>query len=196
MWQCRQIYSSNKRSIKVTIDAHSQALTYLETLELWEHNKDFRHYFIDLLAHIPFQAFRWETPAMTSKNSSQAFEFMIIDSPRLSREINTKVFAKYFQDSISTEVTSFHSLGRDSTLIVPCPTDPIKDYSHLAAFTRHAPESQQHTVWATVGRLMRRRLSDKPVWLSTAGAGVAWLHIRLDDKPKYYVSKHYCQIHE
>ncbi len=25
-----------------------------------------------------------------------------------------------------------------------------------------------------------------PVWLSTAGAGVSWLHVRLDDRPKYY----------
>jgi hypothetical protein len=33
---------------------------------------------------------------------------------------------------------------------------------------------------------MQRRLNNKPVWLSTAGAGVAWLHIRLDDRPKYY----------
>jgi Family of unknown function (DUF6940) len=26
----------------------------------------------------------------------------------------------------------------------------------------------------------------KPVWLSPAGAGVSWLHLRLDDQPKYY----------
>ena len=29
------------------------------------------------------------------------------------------------------------------------------------------------------------RLSDRPLWLSTSGAGVAWLHVRLDDRPKY-----------
>ncbi len=33
---------------------------------------------------------------------------------------------------------------------------------------------------------MLARLNSKPVWLSTAGAGVSWLHVRLDDKPKYY----------
>jgi hypothetical protein len=33
---------------------------------------------------------------------------------------------------------------------------------------------------------MVRRMSAKPVWLSTAGAGVSWLHVRLDDQPKYY----------
>jgi len=33
---------------------------------------------------------------------------------------------------------------------------------------------------------MTRRLSSRPVWLSTAGGGVSWLHVRLDDRPKYY----------
>ena len=33
---------------------------------------------------------------------------------------------------------------------------------------------------------LRRRVGVKPVWLSTAGAGVAWVHVRLDDRPKYY----------
>ena len=37
-----------------------------------------------------------------------------------------------------------------------------------------------------VGAAMQRRLGAKPVWLSTAGAGVSWLHVRLDDRPKYY----------
>jgi hypothetical protein len=29
-------------------------------------------------------------------------------------------------------------------------------------------------------------LGVRPVWLSTAGAGVPWLHLRLDDRPRYY----------
>jgi hypothetical protein len=33
---------------------------------------------------------------------------------------------------------------------------------------------------------MERRLGKAPVWLGTAGAGVSWLHVRLDDRPKYY----------
>jgi hypothetical protein len=31
----------------------------------------------------------------------------------------------------------------------------------------------------------------QPIWLSTAGMGVAWLHIRLDERPKYYSHKPY-----
>jgi hypothetical protein len=33
---------------------------------------------------------------------------------------------------------------------------------------------------------MSERVGSKVVWLSTAGAGVSWLHVRLDDRPKYY----------
>ena len=29
------------------------------------------------------------------------------------------------------------------------------------------------------------RIDDRPLWLSTAGDGVAWLHVRLDQRPKY-----------
>jgi hypothetical protein len=38
---------------------------------------------------------------------------------------------------------------------------------------------------------MAARVSTTPVWLSTAGAGVAWLHVRLDDRPKYYSHRPY-----
>ncbi len=38
---------------------------------------------------------------------------------------------------------------------------------------------------------MLKRVSRKPVWLNTAGGGVAWLHVRLDDRPKYYGYQNY-----
>jgi hypothetical protein len=41
---------------------------------------------------------------------------------------------------------------------------------------------------------MAARLSARPVWLSTAGAGVAWLHVRLDDRPKYYGFDEYREL--
>jgi hypothetical protein len=51
---------------------------------------------------------------------------------------------------------------------------------------RGAPESQKHALWALVGKMMEQRMGSSPVWLSTAGAGVPWLHVRLDERPKYY----------
>ena len=66
------------------------------------------------------------------------------------------------------------------------PSGPLSAYGHIGAFVRHAPEPQRHALWERVGAAMQRRVGTKPVWLSTAGAGVSWLHVRLDDRPKYY----------
>ena len=86
----------------------------------------------------------------------------------------------------SEDVETFSNLGRDAVMVVPCPVGSDSAYGHLASFTRDAPEPQQHELWKAVGKAMQNRLSDKPVWLSTAGMGVSWLHVRLDDRPKYY----------
>ena len=71
-------------------------------------------------------------------------------------------------------------------MVVPRPIAEPSAYGHLAAFVRGAPEAQRHALWQMVGESMARRIGAKPVWLSTAGAGVSWLHVRLDDRPKYY----------
>lgn len=69
-------------------------------------------------------------------------------------------------------------------------TKEDKVYSHLAAFLRGAPELQVSHTWQKVaamyGDMLQTREPNKPVWLSTAGEGVPWLHFRFDDAPKYY----------
>jgi len=78
------------------------------------------------------------------------------------------------------------NLGGDAFLVVPRPIGPGAAYTHIAAFVRGAPTRQQDALWRAVATAVLERLSPKLVWLSTAGAGVAWLHVRLDEWPKYY----------
>jgi hypothetical protein len=111
---------------------------------------------------------------------------VLLDSPGLARDPDAGAFAEHFSGAGAGGVVEFPNLGRDAILVVPCPDGPLSAYSHLAAFVRQAPEPQKHALWAAVGAAMQRRLGGKPVWLSTAGAGVSWLHVRLDDRPKYY----------
>ncbi len=59
-------------------------------------------------------------------------------------------------------------------------------YGHLAAFIRNAPDSQKDALWRVIGATMQQHVSDYPLWLNTAGGGIAWLHVRLDSRPKYY----------
>jgi len=174
-----------------SIDHEGEPLSYATTLRLWQENPDFRSFFIELLAASPFDAYRWETPPITLSTADRIFEFVMLESPRLSRNVNIGPFAKYMQNSEPGDIVNFPNLGKDATLVVPCRSEQSEAYCHLASFVHTAPMSQQHALWAQVGELMQQRLSDKPVWLSTAGAGVAWLHVRIDDRPKYYSYRKY-----
>ena len=42
-------------------------------------------------------------------------------------------------------------------------------------------------VWAEAGRAITRWRNERgdPVWFSTSGLGVTWVHLRLDERPKY-----------
>ena len=92
-------------------------------------------------------------------------------------------------------MSAFPNLGGDAMLVAPKqdPSAPRGElaYAHLANFVRGAPPEQVRRLWAQVGKSMERRVgaegqAGRPVWLSTSGLGVFWLHVRLDRSPKYY----------
>jgi hypothetical protein len=118
----------------------------------------------------------------------QSFEFVLVDSPRLADvKPDPVAFRQYFESAASNaEIVAFANLGNDAYLIAPCPRAPLSAYAHLAAFIREAPDHQKHALWQAVGMALERRLDGRPLWLSTAGLGVYWLHLRLDSRPKYY----------
>ena len=87
----------------------------------------------------------------------------------------------------------FDNLGGDSTLIAPCPSKQAS-FPHLAAFMRKGSNEQLEDFWKIVASEFSSRIEkDKPrnVWLSTAGDGISWLHMRLDPRPKYYQHSEY-----
>jgi len=186
MWTSRSEQLAKHGAIRIRMELDSVPVTYADVLSRWQNEEDFRSFFIRLLSDSPFSAFRWETPPITTATASRPFEFVLLDSPGLANSPDPDAFAEHFRGEIQDGVVEFSNLGKDAILIVPCPIGPHVTYSHLGAFVRQAPEPQIHALWKMVGAAMERRLSAKPVWLSTAGAGVSWLHVRLDDRPKYY----------
>ena len=152
----------------------------------WREEAAFRSKFSDILAAALFAAFRWETPPVTASTLSRPFECVLLDSPGLGRRPDPEAFAEHFEGVSGAEVVVFPNLGRDAVMVVPCPIAAPSAYGHLAAFVREAPDRQRHALWQSMGQAMVQRVGIKPVWLSTAGAGVSWLHVRLDDRPKYY----------
>jgi hypothetical protein len=171
---------------KITIDLEHTTVSFADVLRRWQQDTEFRSLFNSLLADAPFAAFRWETPPLTTATANRPFEFVLLASPELASDPDEHAFAEHFSGAAAGGVVAFPNLGRDAILVVPCPNGPLSAYGHLGAFVRQAPEPQRHAMWKLVGAAMQRRLSTKPVWLSTAGAGVSWLHVRLDDRPKYY----------
>lgn len=99
------------------------------------------------------------------------------------------MFAAHFRDDASA--VAFDNLGGDARLVAPCPGTDGAAYQHLAAFVRAAPADAAHALIARVGEEVLRVRGDAPRWVSTAGDGVAWLHVRLDARPKYYVHAPY-----
>ena len=184
MWNSRREQQHNGHCFRMSIQQASSPVSFKTVIHAWQQDVTFRDFFIDLLVASPFTVFRWETPPVTAATACQPFEFVLIDSPRLARAADHQTFAQHFKATQS--VVTFPNLGQDAVLVVPCPHHPSNDYSHLGAFLRQAPKSQQHALWAAVGTAMAKRLGSQPVWLSTAGGGVAWLHVRLDEYPKYY----------
>lgn len=163
-------------------------VSFAQTLQLLAHDKNFRERLTSVLCESPFAAYRWETPPLTASTTSRNFEFVLVNQPELEREPDAEVFASYVTDP-SQEIVAFKNLGADATLVVPSPQGPpatFVDYVHLASFLRGAPASQIHALWQRVSRAVQTSLGPQPLWLNTAGDGVAWLHIRLDSQPKYY----------
>lgn len=193
MWDSRSEKLAEARGLRFAVNFESRPATFTEVIHAWQTDSSFRSVFISLLADAPYSAFRWETPPVTVDTMSRPFEFVLLDSPRLDRRPDPDAFAEHFAGAKSG-IATFSNLGGDAIIVVPSQLTEPSAYGHLATFVRHAPEPQRHALWEAVGEAMVRRMGAKPVWLSTAGAGVSWLHVRLDDRPKYYGFTPYTQI--
>lgn len=156
-----------------------------EVLAGWVGDPDFRAAFRALLEG-PQRAVRWELPAWTAATLDLPYTQVVLDAPGLCRPADSGAFAGALAGQVTDGAVSFLNLGGDAVLVVPTLPAVGDGYAHLADFRRTAPAAAWDALWAEVGRCVAARLGTRPVWISTAGAGVPWLHVRLDDQPKYY----------
>ena len=166
-------------------------MTFAEALDGWANDATFRAAFNGWLADAPAAAFRWETPPVTAATLGRPFEFVLMPAAGFGTRPDPRPFAEAFATAAGREAVAFANLGGDAILVAPCPTGPPRPYTDLAAFVRGAADGQRHAFWRQVAAALRGRLGPRPLWLSTAGFGVAWLHVRLDDRPKYYLHAPY-----
>lgn len=194
MYQHHRNKITESRSHKYLLYQDDRQLRYRDFLTLLQENYEFRTFFIELLSDVSFSAYHWETPPVTSETLGQPFEFVVTNSPGINVPPAPGAFRPYF-DTLS-DVVVFDNLGGDAKLIAPTPFNQEQElnYSHIGVFTNKAPLQQQQLFWKEVGRVTKQQVSDQPLWLNTAGGGVAWLHVRLDSRPKYYRHQPYAKV--
>lgn len=194
MFQFQKIIITEEQSHKYILYRQEEQLRYIDYITLLQQNEQFRSFFIDVLSGITFHAYQWETPPVTSSIADQPFEFVIHDSPGIDLPPDPGPFRQYFNSSDDEDkIAVFNNLGNDAKLIAPVPFQKDLNYSHIGVFTDAAPTRHQHWLWQRVGEVTEEHITDDPLWLNTAGGGVAWLHVRLDSRPKYYRHRPYAK---
>lgn len=160
-------------------------LTFDEVLTGWAEQDAARDAIIDDLVAAPYAAYFWELPGLRAGSLEVPYEHVVVDAPAL---VGARPAPEVFADEVGEAgVASFDNLGRDARLVVPAHDEGVaaEAYTHLAAFVRAAPRTQAHVVFLEASRTLREELTRGPRWLSTSGLGVPWVHVRIDQRPKY-----------
>jgi hypothetical protein len=187
MWDCES-HRIGGGTLRVCVLQDGAAISFDNAIDLLGSSKEFRTWFIAALAGVPYASFFWETPPRTDATIDSDFEYVIVDAPMLaSQRPDSHAFAEYFRDADGAgTIAVIPNLSGDAIMIVPRILASASVYTDLATFLRHGPDKQKHELLGVMASTIRCRLGQRPVWLSTSGLGVAWLHIRLDSRPKYY----------
>lgn len=142
-----------------------------------------------VIVDAPFAACFWETTPVRPRAAATPVRFVVLDAPTLVRmPEDPRPFADHLRAGAGRpEARAFDSLGRDARLVAPTHGGGYP-HAHLAAFLRAAPPEHAAAWWSALGREVEVWLTTRaePLWVSTSGLGVAWLHGRLDTRPKYY----------
>ncbi len=131
MWTSRKKHL-DAGFIKLAIDHDSVAVSYAEVIRRRQWDREFRSWFVSLLADSSFPAFRWETPPITVSTANRPFEFVLLDSPNLVRKPDVNAFAEHFDCETEAGVVEFPNLGNDAIMIVPCPKGPAQSKSNCS----------------------------------------------------------------
>lgn len=182
-----------KNTFQFQIKQDDLLLTFEQVIHLWKTSKDFRLFYTQILREVPFAAFFWENKSVCNTNLKQSYEFVVVGTNSFNgKKPNPNPFNTYF--SSNHKVVCFANLGRNAQLVVPCPNNANEIYTHLGTFIRNASYSQIDAFWQQIGIEMEQNLNENPIWLSTSGLGVYWLHARLDQRPKYYTHTPYRMV--
>jgi hypothetical protein len=181
----------NPRTFLFRVEENGAAVSWKGFAQLLAGNAQFQDEMTSAIVETDFAAVFFETRPTVSER----FEFIVADAPQLERAASytqMEQFSAQMEANKGAVASSFFNLGRDAVLIVPNPDKRLEDeasYRHLANFCRIPLVDLTRGFWSKVGKVMLEQLESepgRPLWLSTSGLGVYYLHMRVDTVPKYY----------
>ena len=178
---------------RFTLESDGRVLGFAEVFEGLRTDDRFGARLTEALRSSPAPAFFWECASVSRKSATSPFEFvLVISRPLATVQADPTPFASKLAGGTGP-IRTFENLSGDARLVAPAEEGPRAAYAHLATFVREAPTVQVAALWRAVGAAAGSWLETRsePLWLSTSGLGVHWLHVRLDASPKYYSHEPY-----
>jgi hypothetical protein len=178
-------------------------MTWTEVIEAWQHREDFQAMFSKFLRTSPFKDFFFEMKPVSRYSQGDFCEFVLVNAKSNFKRMSAspKSFAEHLEKARrnSKHFATFLSLSKDSMLIAPRDLSnnrkPPQCYLNIARFSRHCATHQVDELWRVLGKQLSILLASSPlhtpVWVSTSGLAVPWLHMRFDRIPKYYTHTPY-----
>ena len=179
----------SSQTVRYQLLQNQSILSWQQVIMYWGRNPEFQLFYSKTLADSSFPAFFWEHPPINQESLTMPYAFVLVESRTLARiAAYPNAFESYFRKE--ELVINFANLGGDAQLVVPCPQAGLST-AHLANFVRSADQQTNVALWQCLADVLSSHVKDEPVWLSTSGLGVYWLHLRLDSRPKYYTHRPY-----
>jgi hypothetical protein len=185
MWQSKA--EQVDKGVLLRLFNDDSPLSFSDYFTALSDDMSFITWYTELLAGSNLISFFWEHPPLTVATMELPAELVLTDAPSLTGlRADHAAFSNHFEGASPESILVFDNLGGDATLVVPHTPDGRQNCAHIAPFVRGASAKLVCELWKTVAQAVIKSVTEKPLWLSTSGLGVSWLHVRLDSQPKYY----------
>ncbi len=183
--------SKNCSTVKISIN--DKNITYITFFSLIKNDIPFLNLFVKYFKYISTKTKEYYLefkPVKFSDIDNIEFEFCVIETSGFDIIGNPNIFEQYGVNQDSNDIKVFTNLSNTSVLISPAYNRlyPTRTYVHIGNFMRSNNDIQKNNLIKSSFSIYFLQLSQNPnnvLWLSTHGKNVAWLHVRIDQQPKY-----------
>lgn len=162
-------------------------ITFENFFKLLVTNQIFRETIINIFVNSEFEYVYWQFPTYSTSTKNNQAQFDLVYSTPF-KSANPSDFADKFVGKAQGEIVVFKNKSGDTDLISLAPTkssDINFTCSDVMSFMVKSHQMLKSNLLISIGTEMLKKKN--PCYLSTHGKGVEWIHIRMCNKPKYYV---------